>query len=397
MGFAHRSRNRHGLCMPRILILAGEASGDLHGASLARSLAQQCPGIELEGLGGAKMQAAGVRLLSGIERLDIIGVPTLSELRRALAVFRKLSHYIATTSFDAVVLVDNPGLNLRLARVAKRSGHRVIYYIAPQIWAWNERRIEKLRRYVDRLIVILPFEEEYFGKAGVATVFVGNPIIDRLQQTYDVARLRSEFGLDPKATVIGLLPGSRMSEIQRLLPAMLEAAKILFASAKASAPRQFVLAHAPTVPLALIALLIAQSGVRVTTIPDRAYDVIAASDALIVASGTATLQTALVGRPMTIVYRASALTYAISRRLIKVPWLGLANLIAGRLVAKELFQNDVTGERLARETETLLANPNSLAEAGSVANELRMKFGAPGASDRAAAQIVDFARLAQRL
>jgi lipid-A-disaccharide synthase len=382
--------------MPRILILAGEASGDLHGASLARSLAQQCPGIALEGLGGAKMQAAGVRLLSGIERLDIIGVPTLSELRRAFAVFRKLSHYIATTSFDAVVLIDNPGLNLRLARVAKRGGHRVIYYIAPQIWAWNERRIEKLRRYVDRLLVILPFEEEYFGKAGVDCVFVGNPIMDRLQSSYDVAGLRSEFGLDPQATLIGLLPGSRKSEIQRLLPVMLEAAKILAASAKIGAPRRFVLAHAPTVPLELIALLIAQSGVAVTTIPDRAYDVIAASDALIVASGTATLQTALVGRPMTIVYRTSALTYAISRRLIKVPWIGLANLIAGRLIAKELIQNDVTGERLARETATLLADPQARAQADSVANELRMKFGAPGASDRAAAQIIAFAKKDRR-
>jgi lipid-A-disaccharide synthase len=382
--------------MPRILILAGEASGDLHGASLAKSLAQQCPGIELEGLGGAKMQAAGVRLLSGIERLDIIGVPTLSELRRAFAVFRKLSHYISTTSFDAVVLIDNPGLNLRLARVAKRGGHRVIYYIAPQIWAWNERRIEKLRRYVDRLLVILPFEEEYFGKAGIDCVFVGNPIMDRLQPSYEVAGLRSEFGLDPQATVIGLLPGSRKSEIQRLLPVMLEAAQILAASAKTDAPRSFVLALAPTVPLALIELLIAQSGIPVTTIPDRAYDVIAASDALIVASGTATLQTALVGRPMTIVYRASALTYAIARRLIKVRWLGLANLIAGRQIAKELYQHDVTGERLARETETLLANPNGLAEAGDIAKELRMKFGAPGASDRAAAQIVAFAKQARR-
>jgi lipid-A-disaccharide synthase len=382
--------------MPRILILAGEASGDLHGASLARSLSEQWPEIELEGLGGAKMQAAGVRLLSGIERLDIIGLPTLSELRRALAVFRKLSHYIATTSFDAVVLIDNPGLNLRLARVARRSGRRVIYYIAPQIWAWNERRIEKLRRYVDRLLVILPFEEDYFRKAGVDCVFVGNPIMDRLQPSYDVVGLRSEFGLDPNATVIGLLPGSRKSEIQRLLPVLLEAAQRLSASTKSGSPRRFVLAHAPTVPLSLIEHFIAQSSVPVTTISDRAYDVIATSDALIVASGTATLQTALVGRPMTIVYRTSALTYAVYRHLIKVPWIGLANLIAGRQIAKELIQNDVTGELLARETEMLLANQNGLAEAGSVAKELRMKLGAPGASDRAAELIIAMARQARR-
>jgi lipid-A-disaccharide synthase len=383
--------------MPRILILAGEASGDMHGASLAKSLAQQCPGIELEGLGGAKMEAAGVRLLSGIERLDIIGLPTLSELRRALAVFKKLSNHIATAPYDAVVLIDNPGLNLRLARVAKRAGRTVVYYVAPQIWAWNERRVEKLRKYVDRLLAILPFEEVYFKKAGVDCVFVGNPIMDQLQPSYDAAKLRSEFGLDPRATVIGLLPGSRKSEIQRLLPVMLEAAQRLGGSGTAHAsPRRFVLARAPSVPLALIEPFLSQSGVPVTVISDRAYDVIATCDALIVASGTATLQTALVGRPMTIVYRTSALTFAVYRRLINVPWIGLANLIAGRQIAKELIQRDVTGERLARETETLLANPTGQAEAESVSRDLRARLGAPGTSHRAAAEILAMAKRARR-
>jgi lipid-A-disaccharide synthase len=343
------------------------------------------------------MQAAGVRLLSGIERLDIIGVPTLSELRRAFAVFKKLSRYLATASFDAVVLIDNPGLNLRLARVAKRNGRRVLYYVAPQIWAWNERRVEKLRKYVDRLLVILPFEEAYFRKAGVDCVFVGHSIMDQLAPSYDAAALRTEFGLDPKARVIGLLPGSRKSEIERLLPVMLEAVQRLAEPGKADGlPRSFVLAHAPAVPLALIERFLSQSSVKVTTISDRVYDVIAACDALIVASGTATLQTALVGRPMTIVYRTSALTYAISRRLIKVPWIGLANLVAGRQIAKELIQNDVTGERLALETERLLASPTGLAEAESVARELRAKFGPPGASYRAAAQILAMMQPAPR-
>jgi len=375
--------------MPRILILAGEASGDLHGSNLARSLLERCPGIEIEGLGGAKMEAAGVRLLSGIEKLDIIGVPTWSELRRALAVLKKLSQYIATTSFDAVVLIDNPGLNLRLARVAKRSGHRVIYYIAPQIWAWHESRVKKLRKYVDRLLAILPFEEAYFRKAGVDCVFVGHPIMDQLHWPYDVAGLRGEFGLDPNAKVIGLLPGSRKSEIERLLPPMLEAAGRLVGAGRADgAPRQIVLAHAPALPRSLIEHHLARSGVPVTVVSERPYDVIASSDALIVASGTATLQSALVGRPMTIVYRTSKLTYAVSRRLIKVPWLGLANLIAGRQIAMEVYQDDVTGERLARETEVLLTAPGRLAEAEAVGRELRAKLGASDASQRAAAEIL---------
>ncbi|HYA72353.1 MAG TPA: lipid-A-disaccharide synthase [Roseiarcus sp.] len=383
--------------MPRILILAGEASGDLHGANLAKSLAQLYPGVELEGLGGAKMQAAGVRLLSGIERLDIIGLPSLSELRRVLAVFKKLSHHIATTSYDAVVLIDNPGLNLRLARVAKRAGRLVIYYIAPQIWAWNERRVDKLRKYVDRLLAILPFEEAYFRKAGVDCVFVGNPIMDQLRPSYDAAKLRAEFGVDPQATAIGLLPGSRKSEIRRLLPVMLEAAQRLEGSREGhGAPRRFILAHASAVPPGLIESFLSRSAVPVTAISDRAYDVIAACDALIVASGTATLQTALVGRPMTIVYRGSALSAALARWVIKVPWIGLANLVAGRQIAKELVQNDVTADRLARETETLLANPTGLALAESVSRDLRAKLGAPGASHRAAAEIVAMVKRAQQ-
>ena len=383
--------------MPRILILAGEASGDLHGASLARSLAQRSPGIELAGLGGAKMEAAGVRLLSGIERLDIIGLPTLSELRRALAVFKKLSQHIATTSYDAVVLIDNPGLNLRLARVARRNGHRVIYYIAPQIWAWNERRIKKLRKYVDRLLVILPFEEAYFRKAGVDCRFVGHPIMDQLPAAFDVSGLRAAFGLDPAAPVIGLLPGSRQSEVQRLLPVMLEAAQRLAKSASdARAPRQFVLAHASAVPLPLIESFTSPSGLSVKVISDRAYDVIAACDVLMVASGTATLQTALVGRPMTIVYRTSALGAFVFRRLIKVPWIGLANLIAGRQIAKELVQEELTGDRLADETGRILADPNGLAEAESIASELRAKLGAAGASHRAAAEIIAMIEQAPR-
>jgi len=375
--------------MPRILILAGEASGDLHGSGLAKALSQLEPGVELAGLGGAKMERAGVRLLSGIERLDIMGLPTLSELRRAFAVFAKLSHHITTTPYDVVVLIDNPGLNLRLARVARRAGHKVVYYVAPQIWAWNEGRIAKMRKYVDRLLAILPFEEDYFRRGGVDCVFVGNPIMDQLPASFDAVRIRQEFGLDPRSEVIGLLPGSRKSEIQRLLPAMLEASRRLMTSAQAhDAPRGFVLAHAPSVPLAMVEMLIARSGVPVTVVSDRAYDVIAACDAVIVASGTATLQTALVGRPMTIIYRASALTAAVFRHLIKVKWIGLANLVAGRQIAKELLQNDVNGKRLAGATEAILADPTARGRAESVANELRAKLGASGVSGRAALEIL---------
>ncbi len=386
-------RDFNGLPMPRILILSGEASGDQHGASLAEALKSRDPDIELEGLGGARMEAAGVRLLSGIDKLDIIGVPTLPELRRAYVVFHKLARYIRENTFDAVVLIDNPGLNLRLARVAKRAGQRVIYYIAPQIWAWNEGRIKKIRRYVDRLLVILPFERAYFGKAGVDCRFVGHPIMDELQQDYDVAALRREFGLSEAGSIVGLLPGSRKSEILRLLPVMLDAAKLLLAenSSKGGAARQCVLVHAASVPRDMIDGFIAAAGIAITVIPERPYEAIALCDAVMVASGTATLQTALVGRPMTIVYRTGALTYQIYKRLIKVPWIGLANLVAGRQIAAELIQDNLTPDRLTVEIELLLT-PERAQQARDVSAELRKSMGAPGASGRAADEIMNMIR-----
>ena len=375
--------------MPRLLILAGEASGDLHGEALARALKAARPDIELDGIGGAKMAAAGVHLLEGIEKLDIIGIPTWSELRRALAVFKKLSRHIESTSVDAVILIDNPGLNLRLARVAKRAGHRVIYYIAPQIWAWNERRIKRMRAYVDRLLAILPFEEAYFRKAGVDCTFVGHPIMDKLHPPFMRERSRLDLGIERDATVVGLLPGSRKSEIGRLLPPMLAAAGRLHADgARAGRRLHFVLAHAPSLPMALIEEVTAQAGVPLTIITDRTYDVISASDAVIVASGTATLQTALVGRPMTIVYKTSALTYAISKRVIRVPFIGLANLIAERQIAREILQDAVTGEALAAATDALLTDGAAFATAEATAVELRAKLGSGGASRRAAEAIL---------
>lgn len=379
-----------GPSMPRILIIAGEASGDLHGSSLAQAILASAPDAELWGLGGPRMRAAGVRLISGIDRLDIIGVPSLSELWRALSVFRKLSAYIATSPFDAVILVDNPGLNMRLAGVARRSGHRVIYFVAPQVWAWNARRIHKLRLNIDLLLPILPFEEAYFRQGGIDCRFVGHPIMDHLEVFYDGPALRSEFGLDPRAQVIGLLPGSRTGEVSRLLPVMLDAARLLAAKAEADGVRrQFVIAHAPSLPRELIESMATVTGLPVTIVSDRTEDVVAACDALAVASGTATLQTALVGRPMVIAYRTSALTAAVFRRLIRVPWIGLANLVAGRLVARELVQDDATGQAIAAELESLLASSESRATAEALASELRASLGGPGAITRVAAEILD--------
>ncbi|TAJ22236.1 MAG: lipid-A-disaccharide synthase, partial [Nitrospirae bacterium] len=210
--------------MPRILIVTGEASGDLHGANLATAIRTLRPDVELLGVGGGKMRAAGVRLVQGIERLDAIGMVGLAQLRAAIRTYAALSRFLKENPLDAVVFIDNPGLNLRLARVAKRAGHRVIYYIAPQIWAWHGSRIGLIAQVVNRMIVILPFEEELYRRAGVRCTFVGHPLLDAVAPSYDRSELRKRVGLDETARVIGLLPGSREKEVRSLLPMMLETA-----------------------------------------------------------------------------------------------------------------------------------------------------------------------------
>ena len=210
--------------MPRILIVTGEASGDLHGANLARALRTLRQDIEILGVGGDKMQAAGVQLLAGIQRLDVMGMPGLAQLRAALRNYSALTRFLRQTRLEAVVFIDHPGLNLRLARVAKKARHRVVYYIAPQIWAWHSSRIRLISRVVDRMIVILPFEEVLYRQAGIACDFVGHPLLDAVAPCYDRAELRKRFGFDEAAIVIGLLPGSREREVRSLLPIMLQAA-----------------------------------------------------------------------------------------------------------------------------------------------------------------------------
>lgn len=375
--------------MTRILIMAGEASGDQHGAKLAAALRALEPGVELLGLGGPRMQAEGVNLLAGMKRLDIIGVPTFREARQAWRMYRTLSQRLEELELDAVVLIDNPGLNLRLARVAKRAGHRVVYFVAPQIWAWHASRIAKIKRYVDLVLVILPFEAEIYRKADVRCRFVGHPLLDEIAVSPDRAALRTSLGVEPDARVVGLLPGSRERETRTLLPIMLAAAgRVAAAQVGNGAPLRFVLGQVPTLPDSVFREILAGAPVEVTIAKGRALDVMAASDALLVASGTATLQAAVTGTPMAIVYRGSALTALFARWVAQVKWIGLANIVSGKMIAKELLQDDCTPERLATELERLLSDPGALESAQENARDLRARFGPPGAAMRAAKAIL---------
>ena len=375
--------------MARILIIAGEASGDVHGANLARALQELKPGTTILGVGGARMAAAGVTVVQGVRHVDVMGLAGPRVLGAVIQRVRAVRRVLETEALDAVVLIDNPGLNLHFARVAKRAGHRVVYYIAPQLWAWRPGRMNWMQRRVDHVIVILPFERDLYRRAGVPCTFVGHPLLDEVKLSYDRAELRKTFMLDSALPVVGLLPGSRGGEVRALLPVMLETATRL---EHLYPGIQFVVAQAPTISDELLEELVAGTRVKVRMVKDQASEVMAAADVVVVASGTATLQTAIVGTPMIIVYRASRLTYWLARSLIKVKWIGLVNLVAGRSIVPEVIQHDVTPERLTEEAAHLLRDRHASRQMREALGAVRDALGEPGASERAAAVVLAVCR-----
>lgn len=371
--------------MPRILIVTGEASGDVHGANLAKALTALDPDLSLLGVGGSRMRAAGVELVQGISQLDVMGLIGPSSVRPLIHRVLRVRRILQEEPLDLVVLIDNPGLNLHFARIAKKAGRRVVYYIAPQLWAWRPRRMKWIQRRVNHMLVILPFEEELYRQAGVSCTFVGHPLLDEVAPSYDRAELRKRFGFDATGPVIGLLPGSREGEVRALLPIMLQAVAKL---AETHPGLQSVVAQAPSIRDGLIEELSPAADMNVRVVRDQANEVMAAADLLLVASGTATLQAAVIGTPLVIIYRASWLTYWIARSLIRVRWIGLVNIVAGRGIVPELIQQEATPSRLSEEATRLLSDEVSYNEMRTAMRGVRASLGAPGASQRAAAVIL---------
>ncbi|MBF0504547.1 MAG: lipid-A-disaccharide synthase [Candidatus Omnitrophica bacterium] len=379
-----------------LMVIAGEASGDMRAAGLARALKQLQPSLRLSGIGGAHMRQAGVECFTDITELAVIGfVEVLKNLGRIKKVFDQALVQIDTTHPDAVILVDYPGFNLRLAREIKKRGIKIIYYISPQVWAWKEARVKKIKELVNRMIVLFPFEQETYTKYGMKVDYVGHPLVDEIVVSKTPSEVLRNIGLSEGKTTIGLMPGSRAKEVERHLPCMLEAAQKLF---EQDHDRQFVLLKASTIPLKFIeSVLMGRSLKRLlrpfgtrndTALKDlpikiydgTTYDGINAMDAAMVASGTATLETALLLKPMVIIYKTSWLTYAIAKAVIKIPYIGLVNIVAGKKVAEELIQNDAKPETIARAVENALNNKQIVNELAAVKTSL----GEPGASLRAA-------------
>ncbi len=365
----------------RILIVTGEASGDLHGANLAKAIWELDPKAELVGIGGASMRAAGVTLVPGIPHLDVMGLIGLSAVRAMVQRIRAIRRVLKAEAWDLVVLIDNPGLNFHFARVAKAAGRRVLYYIAPQVWAWRPGRMKWIQRRVDHVVVILPFESELYRQAGVRCTFVGHPLLDAVAPHYDRQALRRQFGVEASTPVVGLLPGSRVAEINMLLPLLLATAAKL---AAAEPQTRFLLAQASSIDDNLLQRLLAQSSVPIQVVRDQASEVMAASDVLLIASGTATLQAAVVETPMVLLYKTTPLTYRLARWLIRVKWIGLVNLVAGRSIVPELIQDEATPDRLSQEVRRLLTDSKAYNEMKSGLRQVKQSLGEPGASRRAA-------------
>jgi lipid-A-disaccharide synthase len=369
-----------------VLLVAGEASGDLHGATLARALAALAPGIALAGMGGPHMAAAGVRIMHGIDRAAVVGgTEVLGRLPALWRIFRDLVRCLRERRPRALVLIDFPEFNMRLARRARQLSIPVVYFIPPQVWAWRRGRLRTMARDVSRVLAVFSFEVGLYREAGVPVDFVGHPLLDVLP-AFDREGARAGLAT-PTETLIGLLPGSRIEEVRRHLPVLLGAGlRILRRVPQA----RFVLPLAPTIPSALVERPLQAAGaLGVHVLRGESHRVMAAADLLLVASGTATLEAACYGTPMVVLYRLSALSYALARVVVRgIPGISLPNIVAGHVAVPELIQGQATPARLARAALGLLQSDAARAAQRRELRDVRARLGPTGAAERAARAVL---------
>ncbi|MGQ9689380.1 MAG: lipid-A-disaccharide synthase [Desulfobaccales bacterium] len=422
----------------RILIVAGEASGDRHGARLVGELGKILPGVQVVGIGGEALAAQGVRLLARAEDLAVVGLTeVLGRLPAVLQALDKIRRLLRQEPPALVILIDFPDFNFLVARLAKWAGVPVMYYISPQVWAWRRYRARTLARYVARLAVIFPFEAEFYRQRGVAADFVGHPLMETLPELPERKLFLAGWGLDPESLTLALLPGSRGSEIARHLPVMLAAARLI---QRAIPEAQFILPLASTAPRGLVEGMVEEflgggpgnavpcpppkppsqpfeglgegGGGRgqglptprplpqktyIQVIPGQSFAVLSAAHLAVVASGTVTVEAALAGTPTVIIYRLAPLTYQLARLLIRVNHIGMANLLAGEAIFPELIQDELTPEGLAQEVLQWVREPARLPNLGVGLARVVAGLGGPGASKRAARMAVEIIRAREGL
>jgi len=370
-----------------VLIIAGEASGDMHGANLVREMLNRDPALKFYGIGGKKMLQEGVQLLADASTMAVVGLTeVVFKLKDILKIMRTIKKSLDERRPDLVVLIDYPDFNLPVAKAARRHNIKVLYYISPQVWAWRQSRIEQIKKTVTRMAVILPFEVETYRRHGFAADYVGHPLLDMIKTTYSKKESRKKFDLHEDKITIGILPGSRMSEIKKLLPELLQAATIM----KDSIPElQFVVPLADTLEEKNLTGIIAGFPIDVNVISGQTYDVVSCADLALVASGTATLETALLKVPMIIVYKISPLSYFIGKLFVRVKNIGLVNIIAEKTIVPELIQNDASGARIAREALSILGDETKKQAIIQELEAIRSRLGEPGAAIKTAKLALD--------
>jgi lipid-A-disaccharide synthase len=369
-----------------ILIVAGEASADLHAARALTELRRLRPGLHAFGVGGPRLREAGLEPLAPAEDICVMGlVEVLPRIPRILSILRSLGRAAAERRPRAALLVDLPDFNLRLAAKLKKLGIPVVYYVSPTIWAWRQGRAKKIAKVVDRMLCILPFEERFYEGTGVSARFVGHPFAEKPAPQAPEA-YRATLGLPAGRTTLALVPGSRPSELARIFPAMLDAAERL----RASRPDvQFVVPVAPTLArTALEPYLARHPALDVKLVDGRTEEVVGASDAALVKSGTSTLEAALMLRPMVVVYKLSWLSYLVGRLLVRIAHFALVNILAGRGVVPELLQREANPERMAAEIERLLGDEAVRDVQLAGLKEVRASLGEPGAPLRVAEEVL---------
>ena len=365
-----------------VLIVAGEASADLHGSHLVTALKRLDPGLTFWGIGGPRLQEAGVRILFNSSDMAVVGLTeVVSRLTTITRAYLTLKTILRKDRPVLLILMDYPDFNLRLARAAKRFQVPVLYYISPQVWAWRKGRVETIRSCVDRMAVILPFEKDFYRERGLQVEHVGHPLLEEIPTDLDGKKVRTELGLHEASPVLALLPGSRKEEVTNLLPTMLEAAEKLRAK---HADLKCLLPCASTIPAELLDGILNKFSLDVQVLHGDVYRVLKACDLALVASGTATLEAAILETPMVIVYRVSFFSYWFGRMVISVSFIGLVNLVAGEEVVPELIQGDVTPERLAQEAMDLLDHDERRREMVKKLRALRETLGQGSASERTA-------------
>ncbi len=368
------------------MISCGEPSGDLYAGALVAALRRREPDIQVFGLGGDRLKGAGGELVADFHGLSVTGLTeALAVLPRSWRTLRLLVQAARTRKPHALVVIDYPDFNFRLMRAIKMLGVPVIYYVSPQLWAWRAGRIKTMKKLVDRVLPIFPFEEAIYQREGMDVRFVGHPLVDLVTPEQSREQFMGRLKLDAAKPVVALLPGSRPNELERLAPVMAAAAPLIAAQVPGA---QFIVARAPNLSDRLFEGFGLPS-LTLRIVEGQTDDVLQAADAVVTASGTATVQTALHGRPMVVLYKLSPLTYRLGRRMARVDMYAMVNLIAGKRIVRELIQDECTAEAVAAETIRILNEPGYRQQMVRELDDVRRQLGGPGASERAAEAVLD--------